>query len=140
MRLSALPCLLLVAPLSLTGAAAPADTASSRTVLRGPDCLDPDFVRGWHTASDGSLFVDAGRRKYRLQVDPTCIELGHSAGIRFRTGGVPSRVCGHIGDAVLVRGRSCRIDRIELVDAGTWRDSQAWTRTTVTAGAGSADP
>lgn len=115
-------------------APAPAPAASEGVeaprLLRGADCLDPEAVRGWHLAGSDVLMVDAGRRKYRIDVRPGCVELGHAHAIRFRRGPVGARVCGAMTDAVQTVGvatgnRSCRIQRIRLVDEAEWTAASA---------------
>lgn len=124
MHRHALSCLSLLVLLATAGPAASGDAAEGppRTPLRGLDCLDPDQVRQWDLQADDTLLVDAGRRKYRVQVEPACVELGHAGSLRFIAAGGAGRVCGHLGDAVQVPGRSCRIDRIEILDADAWRE------------------
>ncbi len=99
-------------------------------LLRGPDCLDPEAVRSWFLASSDTLMVDAGRRKYRLTVHPSCVELGNANALRLRGGPVGTRVCGSVTDAVQTVGvaggnRSCRIHAIALVDEAEWAAATA---------------
>lgn len=109
----------------LTGAArappgTPAD-APKRTVLRGPDCLDPAGARGWHYVDDDELVVDAGRRKYRIHLTGFCTELGSATGLKFEGDSVSGRICGNVGDSLRFRRTTCRIDRMELIDADAYR-------------------
>ena len=114
-----------VAPAAPAADAVPKAAAASPRLLRGADCLDPEAVRSWFLASSDTLMVDAGRRKYRISVHPSCVELGNANAIRLRGGPVGSRVCGSVTDAVQTVGvaggnRSCRIHAISLVDEAQW--------------------
>ena len=40
--------------------------------------------------------------------------------VAFRGDGISQRICGHVGDRIVTRERSCRIDRIELIDKATY--------------------
>ena len=100
-----------------TGAPAP------RGALRGADCLDPSSARTWDYVSGDELLVDAGRRKYRVQLAEHCTELGHGSVIAFKGDPVSSRVCGNVGETVRVGRMSCRIERLEIIDADAYREA-----------------
>lgn len=116
-RLSAL---LLLAAAWPALAAAPAADGPPRRTLSGADCLDPDRARSWTYVDAGELLVDAGKRKYRIHMREVCPELGTSSALAFRGDGISQRICGHVGDRIVTRERSCRIDRIELIDKATY--------------------
>lgn len=125
--------------LALAGVAAAADTPQRpppRVPLTGADCLDPARVRSWHHVDSRQLLVDAGRRKYRITLAESCNELGGAPTINFRGDRVTGRVCGNFGDRVKTRRRSCRIDRIEVIDAAAFREATARPRGQVSAGDG----
>jgi hypothetical protein len=96
----------------------------TRIPLRGADCLDPGSARSWHEVSSTEILVDAGRRKYRITLRGGCSLLGHGPGIAFAGDPISGRVCGNMGDAVVLkRGERCSIARIELIDKATWNAS-----------------
>lgn len=109
----------LASPIAAAADAAPAP----RNALRGADCLDPSMARTWDYVSGDELLVDAGRRKYRVHLSEHCTELGHGSVIRFKGDAVSGRVCGNAGEAVRAGRMSCRIDRLELIDAETYREA-----------------
>jgi hypothetical protein len=94
-----------------------------RGALRGADCLDPSSARTWDYVSGDELLVDAGRRKYRVRLAEHCTELGHGAVITFKGDPVSSRVCGNAGEAVRIGRMSCRIERLEIIDADAYREA-----------------
>lgn len=111
------PAFLLIV-LGLSYAQARADEpeqAQSALPLRGAECLDPTQARGWTEIDDRLLLVDAGRRKYRIEVIPSCTALGYTGTIGFRGDPVSGQVCGGLNDAVLTRDYPCHIQRIELL-------------------------
>ena len=121
--------LALASPVAAAADAAPAP----RGALRGADCLDPTMARTWDHLSGDELLVDAGRRKYRVHLSEHCTELGHGSVIRFKGDPVSGRVCGNVGEAVRVGGMSCRIGRVELIDAKTYREASSGKQGQVTA-------
>jgi hypothetical protein len=132
----ALACLVLLAPAarsSDTSNDAPRSNPAPRNALTGADCLNPSAARAWHVASGNQLLVDAGRRKYRITLWEACTELGQSGTISFRGDAVSGRVCGNVGERVQLRRSSCRIDRVELIDAETFAAAATGRRGTVSA-------
>jgi hypothetical protein len=104
-----------------------------RSALKGADCLDPSMARGWEQVSGDEFLVDAGRRKYRIRLAEHCTELGNGSVITFRGDPVSGRVCGNIGEAVQAGRMSCRTERVELIDAETYREATGDKRGTVSA-------
>lgn len=109
--------------MALASPIAAAADAAPRNALRGADCLDPSMARTWDYVSGDELLVDAGRRKYRVHLSEHCTELGQGSEIRFKGDAVSGRVCGNAGEAVRAGRMSCRIDRLELIDAETYREA-----------------
>jgi len=105
-----------------------------RNALAGADCLNPSAARSWHYQGGNELLVDAGRRKYRITLWEICTELGQADTLGFRGDAVSGRVCGNAGERVVLKRSSCRIDRIELIDADTWRDAASRRRGSVSSG------
>lgn len=102
--------------------------------LHGADCLDPTAARTWDYVSGTELLVDAGRRKYRIVLAENCIDLGYGADIRFKGDNIGGRVCGNVGEKVQVNQRSsCHIERIEIIDAETYRAATGGQQGTVSA-------
>lgn len=89
-----------------------------------PGCLYPQDVRTWHNTQDGALFVDAGRRKYRVDLWGECRDnLGVS--LAFRGDSITGRVCGNPGDKVLTGGvgsrqAECGIRDVRIIDDETY--------------------
>lgn len=81
------------------------------------ECLDPDRARGWHLIDSDELLVDAGRKKYHLELTHSCPDLAFAMTVGFRSGDGIGRICGSAGDTVLMRKRSlvdipCRIGKV----------------------------
>ena len=107
-----------------TAPSTPHAAAPSAAWLRGADCLDPGMARSWNEISTTELLVDAGRRKYRLTLPPSCVRIGTGPVLRFDGDPISGRVCGVPTDAVLLDGgQRCLIERLELVDQATWSDA-----------------
>jgi hypothetical protein len=123
---------LLFSLLALVPAAAMAhrDQAASapRNALKGADCLDPSRTRSWDYVSGDELLIDAGRRKYRIQLSEQCSDLGHGNALLFDGDPISGRVCGNLGETVRVGRMRCRIARVELIDAETYREATGGTR------------
>ena len=115
-------------------AASPPPAAGSRApMLRGHDCLEPSFARGFVSLDDRNLLVDAGRNRYRIEVSPSCWNLHTANVVGFRGDPISNRVCGAAMDAVLVRGSvPCRIEGLHLLSKEAYRqalhDREAWRR------------
>lgn len=121
-------------------AAEQAATTPAPAPLHGGDCLDPSAARTWDYVSGTELLVDAGRRKYRIVLAEYCTDLGYGADIRFKGDNIGGRVCGNVGEKVQVNRRmSCRIERIEIIDAETYRAATGGQQGTVSAGKTVAD-
>lgn len=117
-----LPALSLAATAPPTTTTAPASAPTTAPTARpGAQCLDPAFVRSWKSVDDRTLLVDAGRRYYRLTLLTFCPTLGMASELRLRGDAITGRLCGFVGETVQVRDEVCRIDRIELIDAETYR-------------------
>lgn len=116
-RLLILPALLLVTACTGGNASRPGDTAAAS---RGPACFEPRDVRTWHNARGEVIYVDTGRRKYRVDLLGNCLELGNSSRMGFRGDTVTGRVCGNYGDLVILPHATCRISRVSLVDDETY--------------------
>jgi hypothetical protein len=117
-----------------TLAAAPAAPPRQDTRwLRGGQCLDPAYARGFIGLDDRRLLVDAGRNRYLVEVSPSCWNLDFANAIGFRGDPVSGKVCGGLLDAVLMRGEPpCRIERMELLSKEQYqaalREREEWRR------------
>ena len=97
--------------------------APAAPILRGSQCLDPDFARGWVELDDRTILVDAGRNRYRIEVGGACTSLSFSPLLVFRGDPVSGRVCGTLGDAILTRDYPCRIERMELISKAQYKQA-----------------
>lgn len=86
-------------------------------------CLIPQRVRDWAYVADNQILVNAGRRKYRIDLSYGCPALAFGTFIHFDPGPGVGRMCGHINEAVVVRGSRCNVARIVEIDAETWSDA-----------------
>jgi hypothetical protein len=110
----------LATSLALCLAALPA-LADAPRMLRGADCLDPGMARNWTELDNRTILVDAGRRKYRIGITPGCAAIGFSPSLGFKGDPVSGRVCGGVSDLIITREYSCRIERMELIDAAQFK-------------------
>lgn len=111
--------------LMLAVLAAPA--AAQEPLRPMSECLDPDRARAWHLVDSDEILVDAGRRKYHLDLQPSCPELGFAVSIGFRSGDGVGRICGSPGDRVVFERRSpvhvpCRITRVTPLTDEEYRE------------------
>jgi hypothetical protein len=88
--------LLLAAP-----AVPAAETGSARS-----RCLDPHRARSWLLLDSDELLVDAGRRRFHLQLAFACPELGYNDAIHFLGSDPGGRICGLPGDRIVLARRS----------------------------------
>jgi hypothetical protein len=93
-------------------------TAAALQPLRPvSECLDPDRARGWHLVDSDEILVDAGRKRFHLQLSPSCPELAFTDTVGFRSGDGIGRICGSAGDTVVAArhspiGLPCRIVKV----------------------------
>jgi hypothetical protein len=120
----AVPVLLaLLAPFTLAACASPGAPVASKPTLHPSECLDPSRARGWTHVDDTTLLVDAGQRKYRVNLAESCFALGTSPDLLFSGGGIGNRVCGHVGETVVVGRQRCRIQSVERLDEASYREA-----------------
>lgn len=105
--------------------AAPA--AAAEPLRPMSECLDPDRARAWHLIDSDEILVDAGRRKFHLELQPSCPELGFAIAIGFRSGDGIGRICGSPADRVVFERRSpvevpCRITRVTPLTDEQYRE------------------
>ncbi len=84
-------------------------------ILRGQECLDPRFARGWVYIDDQHILVDAGRYRYQIEFSSSCRDIAYTPVIGFRGDPIGGRVCGSAFDSVLTRDVPCRIQRMDLL-------------------------
>ena len=89
--------------------------------LRGADCLDPGMARSWADLGDGSLLVDAGRRKYHIRLGAGCQDVHWTPMLLMRGEPISGRVCGGLGDAVISRDYTCRIQDMQMIDGAQYK-------------------
>lgn len=110
---------LLALGLATSASAGSADTP----ILRGSQCMDPNFARGWVELDDRTILVDAGRNRYRIEVGGACTSLSFSSLLVFRGDPVSGRVCGSLGDAILTRDYPCKIERMQLISKAEYKQA-----------------
>lgn len=110
------PCFLLILSVGL---AAPLAAQTAK-----PACLDSSRVRNWIVVNDETLLLDAGRKKYRVNLQHSCFNLGSSPTLQFKGDPISGRVCGTSLDAIRVQGEQCRISKIEEIDKQTFNEAQ----------------
>ena len=94
------------------GLATSASAGSADTpILRGSQCLDPNFARGWVELDDRTILVDAGRNRYRIEVGGACTSLSFSSLLVFR------------GDPVSGRDYPCKIERMQLISKAEYKQA-----------------
>lgn len=120
-----LPALLALACAACVSTPSPPRPAAVRPdgthFLRGADCLDPAMARSWADLGDGSLLVDAGRRKYHIRLGAGCSDVHWTPMLLMRGEPITGRVCGGLGDAVISRDYTCRIEDMQMVDAEQYK-------------------
>jgi hypothetical protein len=108
--------LALAAALALAVAASPAAATTPRTpLLRGNQCLDPDYARGWVYLDDTNMLVDTGRIRYHIELNARCHDIAWAPVIAFRGDPITGYVCGNAFDAVITRERPCTIRNMSLI-------------------------
>jgi len=126
---SRIPLILLLASACAAAASAAVPTPDPRPrppVLRGGECLDPDYIRSFTNLDDQRLLVDAGRRRYLIEVSRSCWNLRFTSFIGFRGDPMFNRVCGTPFDALLTSDRiPCRIERMELISVEAYKQALA---------------
>lgn len=85
------------------------------TYLRGSQCLDPTFARGWVYLDDRHILVDAGRNRYSIEFSNYCQDIAYTPVIAFRGESISGRVCGGPFDSVITRDIPCRIQSMQLI-------------------------
>lgn len=117
------PALLFCLALSpLLAAASPIEPAAG-PILRGSQCLDPQWARGWILEDNQHILVDAGLRKYRIGFAASCRALNHSPFLGFRGDPVSGRVCGGASDALVTRDYPCRIESMQLLSKAQYKEA-----------------
>jgi hypothetical protein len=105
----------------LTLLAVPA-VASVSAVDAPQGCLNPAHVRGWSLLPDDHVLVDAGKRRFLIELSQTCAGLDHNPFLGFISHRPDSRVCGQRGDQLVPHGSAagrrppCPIQRVRLLD------------------------
>ncbi len=110
------PCFLLIFSISL---ATPLAAQSGK-----PACVDSSRVRNWIVINDETLLLDAGRKKYRVNLQHACFNLGSSPTLQFKGDPISGRVCGSSLDAIRVEGEECPISKIEEIDKQIFNEAQ----------------
>jgi len=106
-------------------AAHSSESAKDKPERSGPiqpasECLDPERARSWSLLESDVLYVDAGRRRYLIELHMGCPELGYAKSLSFRTAGGVGRICGYAGEWVVADtgmnpGRTCRISKVHII-------------------------
>jgi len=114
-------------------ASSPAPKPEGSRYLRGGECLDPTFVRGFTSMDNRHLLIDAGSRHYLVELEASCWNLDFANVIGFKGDPVSQRVCGGFNESIVFRGeRPCRIERMSLVTKDEYKaalkDRDAWRK------------
>jgi len=88
------------------------------------ECLDSNRVRNWIVVNDETLLLDAGRKKYRVDLQQSCFNLSSSPTLQFKGDPITGRICGSTLDAIRVQGEQCRISKIREIDKQTFNEAQ----------------
>ena len=107
-------CSVLVAGSASASSAAQQSTTHA-SPLRGSQCLDPGLARGWVYLDDSHILVDAGRKRYHIELSARCPDIASTPVIGFRGEPITGRVCGGPFDAVQTRVIKCPILHMGLV-------------------------
>lgn len=110
-----------------------------------PYCFDPSQVRRYFSDGDDMIVQMSrreGNRQLRLTLSSNCDDALRSTSLRFTPGLGLDRVCGNVGDAIVIENRTdgpafatrmprsriatgaCRIEAVGPVDAATANDAQ----------------
>lgn len=101
-----------------------ASPADARAALA--DCFDPSHVRNWESVTLDEVVVDAGRRKFHLQLRNSCPELAYNHTATFLPGTGVGRICDKLGDRIVlpqgsvVRQR-CGIGKVTPIDRAQYQ-------------------
>ncbi len=87
-------------------------------------CLDSQQVRNWIVIDDETLLLDAGRKKYRVNLLNTCFNMSISPTLQFKGDPISGRICSGSLDAIRVQREQCRISKITEIDKQTFNDAQ----------------
>lgn len=85
-------------------------------------CFASRHLRAWSEV-DGGLIVEtsarrgAGRSRYRVELDGSCLDLGRFQNIDFQSGANNGLICGNTGDAVIILPH----DRVDIAAMGASR-------------------
>lgn len=104
-------------------AAESTETTSARPLSA---CLDPTRARSWHFIDSDEILVGAGRQRFHVRLQTSCPELGSRHTLGFRSGHGVGRICGNVGDAVLIaqadpRRLPCRIAEVTALSKGEYQ-------------------
>ena len=116
--------LALLAPLALAACATgPTEPLATKATLHPSECLDPSRARSWTDVDSNTLLVDTGQRKYRVNLATSCFAVGMSPDLLFGGGGFGGRICGHVGEYVVVGRERCLIQSVERLDEASYREA-----------------
>jgi Family of unknown function (DUF6491) len=94
-------------------------------------CFDSHRIRQWLPVNDETLFVDTGKRKYRIQFQSSCANLSISPSLAFKGDPISGRVCNSSLNAVIARGELCRIRDISEIDKETFKAANSRKRASI---------
>lgn len=101
----------------------PTQPVASGPALSPSECLDPSRARSWTDVDATTLLVDTGQRKYRVNLATSCFAIGMSPELLFAGGGFGGRICGHVGEYVVVGRERCLIQSVERLDEASYREA-----------------
>ena len=107
----------------LTALAAAAESAAPaiQPIRDIQQCLDASRAYDWQKLDDFSIAVAQGKQRFRLTFSGECNGLATAGTIQFK-GSVGGRLCGNPSEAVIVRGETCRVLRVEPLSIEEYKD------------------
>lgn len=89
--------------------------------LSGIRCLDPGPASGWTYLDDSHILIDGGPYRYSVEFLDACWGLKFENSLAFRGDPFSGRVCGDIGDEVIVKNMHCRIKHMEIISSAQYK-------------------
>lgn len=102
-------------------AAVAADVGTARPPLPTQECLDPRVAVDFQRIDADHLAVKTTRGAFRLDLADQCLDLIGRSRLQFKSARADNRLCGLLGEYVVLPGGSCRIGAIAPISAEDYR-------------------